>query len=70
MTARLLHLDPDDDVGVALEPIRPGDPLGPGPARDDVPRGHKIALTELAGRRTGAQVRPRHRHGQPADPDR
>ena len=35
MTARLLHLDPDDDVGVALEPIGPGDPTrarpGPGP---------------------------------------
>jgi altronate hydrolase len=54
MTARLLHLDPDDDVGVALEPIRPGDPLGPGPARDDVPRGHKVALTELPA---GALVR-------------
>jgi altronate hydrolase len=57
MTARLLHLHPDDDVAVALEPIRAGEPIGTGTALADVPRGHKIAMTELA---SGALV---HKYG-------
>jgi len=56
-SARLLTLNPDDDVAIALAPIGRGEPTGPGPALTDVPRGHKIALTDLPA---GALV---HKYG-------
>ena len=56
-SARLLTLNPDDDVAIALAPIGRGEPTGPGPALTDVPRRHKIALTDLPA---GALV---HKYG-------
>jgi altronate hydrolase len=47
MTA-LLILHPDDDVALATRDLAAGTPLDAGPVtRDDVPRGHKVALRDL-----------------------
>lgn len=59
MTVRrqLLTLAPGDDVAIALEDLAPGDELAGQPgvtAREPVPRGHKVALHDLAA---GAPVR-------------
>jgi altronate hydrolase len=54
----LLRLAPDDDVAVALRPLAPGAPLGPGFAglalREAIPLGHKVALRPIEA---GAPVR-------------
>lgn len=50
-TARAVRLRPVDDVAIAVTAISTGDPVeageGPLPARQDIARGHKIALREL-----------------------
>jgi altronate hydrolase len=44
----LLILHPDDDVALAVRELPAGTPSGAGPVtRDDVPRGHKVALRDL-----------------------
>lgn len=52
MTRRALRIHPDDNVLVALTPLRPGDTLDddgtPLPVRSAVPAKHKIARTSLA----------------------
>ena len=58
--SRLLILAPDDDIAVALDDLAPGErldsPSGQQPltVRGAVPRGHKVALREVAA---GAPVR-------------
>ena len=58
--SRLLILAPDDDIAVALDDLAPGERLGspsgqqPLTVRGAVPRGHKVALREVAA---GAPVR-------------
>ena len=58
--SRLLMLAPDDDIAVALDDLAPGErlasPSGQQPltVRGAVPRGHKVALREVAA---GAPVR-------------
>ena len=58
--SRLLVLAPGDDIAVALDDLMPGErldsPTGPQPLtiRGPVPRGHKVALREVAA---GAPVR-------------
>ena len=50
-----LVIDPRDDVAVALAPLAPGEPVGPGVvAAEPIPAGHKVALRALAA---GEQVR-------------
>lgn len=53
---KVLQLAPGDDVGIALAPLAPGEPLGLAglAAREAVPAGHKIALRNIAG---GTDVR-------------
>ena len=59
-SSRLLMLAPGDDIAVALDDLAPGErvdsPAGQQPltVRGRVPRGHKIALREVAA---GAPVR-------------
>jgi len=57
MTARLLRLSHHDDVAIALDPLPAGTTADGVVARDDVPRGHKIALRDLPA---GASV---HKYG-------
>jgi len=51
---RVLRLAPGDDIAVALEDLVPGDLLAELTVRDPVPRGHKVALRDVAA---GAPVR-------------
>jgi altronate hydrolase len=57
---RLLVLAPDDDIAVALDDLTPGERMDGPPGghpfavRDPVPRGHKVALRDVAN---GAPVR-------------
>jgi altronate hydrolase len=51
---RVLTLAPGDDIAVALEDLVPGDRLAELTVREPVPRGHKIALRDVAA---GAPVR-------------
>src|SRR5260221_157012 len=53
---RVLHLDPTDQVGVALEDLPSGTPAGHNGvrARTLIPKGHKIALQDIAA---GAAIR-------------
>src|SRR3954470_1198410 len=52
----LLHLDPRDDVAVALRPVAAGEKLTVGArsiaAAEAVPSGHKLALRDLAAGET------------------
>ncbi len=61
-TARLLVLDPADDVAVAMGGLSAGErvdsPAGPITIQAEVPQGHKVALRDLA---QGAHV---HKYGQ------
>ncbi|MFT4148862.1 MAG: altronate dehydratase family protein [Paracoccaceae bacterium] len=50
MMARVLRLHPDDDVGIALTDLAPGQES----AAEDIPRGHKFALRPIPA---GAYVR-------------
>ena len=44
----LIRLQPDDNVAVARLALAPGAPLGDGlAARDPIPAGHKVALTDI-----------------------
>src|SRR5947209_18300869 len=45
---RVLHLDPADQIGVALDDLAPGAPAGSVRATMFVPKGHKIALRDIA----------------------
>ena len=62
--SRLLMLAPDDDIAVALDDLAPGERLDSPSGhqlltvRGPVPRGHKVALREVAA---GAPV---HKYGQ------
>ena len=48
-TARILTVDPRDNVTVALAPVAAGDLIAEGlAAAGDIPAGHKIALTAIA----------------------
>jgi len=49
MTAGILQLGADDDVAIALQPLPSGSHVGGTVAVGDIPRGHKIALRDLAG---------------------
>ncbi|MDB5672684.1 MAG: altronate dehydratase, partial [Alphaproteobacteria bacterium] len=55
-TAKILHLDPRDDVGVALEPLAPGARVeangGSIEVRTDIPYGHKVALRDMTAGET------------------
>ena len=55
-TARTLHLDPRDDVAVALEPLQHGARIaaagGSIEIRGEVPYGHKVALRDMAAGET------------------
>ena len=55
-TAKILHLDPRDDVAVALEPLAPGARVeasgGSIEVRTDIPYGHKVALRDMAAGET------------------
>ena len=55
-TARTLHLDPRDDVAVALEPLEHGARIaaagGSIEIRGEVPYGHKVALRDMAAGET------------------
>ncbi|OIV36910.1 galactonate dehydratase [Mangrovactinospora gilvigrisea] len=61
--ARLIRLRPDDDVAITPSDVSAGSEVDDGSGapvvvRDDVPRGHKVALRPIA---SGARV---HRYGQ------
>jgi len=45
---RTIRLSPDDNVVVAVDPIAPGGDIAGLPARDRVPRGHKMAVVAIA----------------------
>jgi altronate hydrolase len=47
-TSRILHLDPTDQVGVALADLAPGAAANGVVALSAIPRGHKIALRDIA----------------------
>ena len=55
-TAKTLHLDPRDDVAVALEPLQPGAQIaangGMIAVRGEIPYGHKVALRDMAAGET------------------
>jgi len=59
----LLHLDPRDDVAVALTSLAPGTAVEAGGreivTRDEIPNGHKVALRDMAA---GESV---HKYGWP-----
>ena len=59
-TPRTVHLSPNDNVVVAVDPIPEGSAAGV-TARARVMRGHKMAVAPIAQGRAGAQVRPDHR---------
>jgi altronate hydrolase len=56
VVANILHLDPRDDVAVALEPIAAGASIesraGAIAVREEIPYGHKIALRDMAAGET------------------
>ena len=49
--SRILQIHPDDNVAVALEPLKAGDVVetsaGAVTLRQDIPQGHKLALTDI-----------------------
>ena len=49
--SRILQIHPDDNVAVALEPLKAGDVVetsaGTVTLRQDIPQGHKLALTDI-----------------------
>src|SRR4051794_40037613 len=59
MARALLRIDPADDVAVALRDIAPGETLDGVTALEAIPKGHKIALHDVA---VGAAV---HKYGWP-----
>jgi altronate hydrolase len=62
----LLSLGPDDDVAIATRDLAPGEQLGGVTVRDQVPRGHKLAVRAAAdgatvrkyGQQIGVALRP------------
>lgn len=49
--SRILQIHPDDNVAVALEPLKAGDVVetsaGAVTLRQDIPQGHKLALMDI-----------------------
>ena len=49
--SRILQIHPDDNVAVALEPLKAGEVVetsaGTVTLREDIPQGHKLALTDI-----------------------
>jgi altronate dehydratase len=45
---RVLVLDERDAIAVALEPLEPGDRIGPVVVTQAIPFGHKVALAAIA----------------------
>ena len=65
----VIRLNPSDDVVIACQEVPAGTPLAQErlTVRDAIPAGHKIAVRNIACRRTGAALQSDHRFRDETD---